>query len=230
MFESGDFSISLDDFRGIARLFPLPNVTVFPHVMQPLHVFEPRYRALFADALSGDKLIAMATLSPGWEETYDQRPVIFPHACLCRIATHTKLDDGCYNTLLIGLRRLKIVKELPPTKMFREAQVELLDDEYSQMNAPSRPGLQRRLVERFKRIVPKMAEAQEQLDQLLGSDVPLGLLTDLVAYTVDLPLATKMALLSEINVDRRAELLLQNLGLSIGSMPGSKFPPDFSAN
>ena len=230
MFDSGEFSISLDGFKGIARLFPLPNVIVFPHVMQPLHVFEPRYRELFAESLATDRLIAMATLAPGWEENYEQRPATYPHACLCRIATHTKLPDGCYNTLLIGLRRVRIVEELSPKKSFREVRVELLEDEYPESHAQHRAALQKKLVERFKQLVPRMAEAQEQLDQLLGSDVPLGLLTDLVAYTVDLPPATKVDLLRETDVDLRAELLLQGLGNSIRAAPGSKFPPDFSLN
>ena len=47
---------ALANFAGTARLFPLPNLVLFPHVVQPLHVFEPRYRQLTADALAGDRL------------------------------------------------------------------------------------------------------------------------------------------------------------------------------
>ena len=56
-----------DDFSGLARLFPLPNLVMFPHVMQAMHIFEPRYRSLFEEALSDDKLIALGVLAPGWE-------------------------------------------------------------------------------------------------------------------------------------------------------------------
>ena len=56
----------LSDFAGTARLFPLPNLVLFPHVMQPLHIFEPRYRQMTADALAGDRLIAVVLLKPGW--------------------------------------------------------------------------------------------------------------------------------------------------------------------
>ena len=51
-------------FSGRAPLFPLPNVALFPQVLLPLHIFEPRYRQMTADALDGDGLIAMATLKP----------------------------------------------------------------------------------------------------------------------------------------------------------------------
>ena len=53
------------DFSGTVRLFPLPNLVMFPHVVQPLHIFEPRYREMLEDALEHDRLLAMALLQPG---------------------------------------------------------------------------------------------------------------------------------------------------------------------
>ena len=76
---------SLDDFRGLARLFPLPNLVLFPSVIQPLHIFEPRYRQLMEDALKDDRLIGMALLRPGYEEDYHNNPPIYPVICLGRI-------------------------------------------------------------------------------------------------------------------------------------------------
>ncbi|HZZ70983.1 MAG TPA: LON peptidase substrate-binding domain-containing protein [Pirellulales bacterium] len=233
MFEPEEFSFSLAEFRGVARLFPLPNLVMFPQVMQPLHIFEPRYRALFEEALADDKLIALATLEPGWEPHYEGRPPLRPAACLCRIATHTNLPDGCYNVLLIGLRRIRLKNELPPHKLFREAEVEVLEDDYPLFNAPARPGLQRRLVKDFKRALPKLSEVQEHLDQLLGAQVPLGLLTDIIAYTLQLPLEVKLQLLAEPDVDRRANTLLSHLTCE-GEPPrpagDQPFPPAFSVN
>src|SRR4051812_10538773 len=113
-----DRSFNPDQFSGKARLFPLPNLVVFPHVMQPLHIFEPRYRSMLEEAMRDDELIAMAVLAPGWEGNYDGRPPIRSVACLCRIATHCKTDQGTYNALLVGVRRIKIVRELAPAKLF----------------------------------------------------------------------------------------------------------------
>src|SRR5262245_20349927 len=92
--------LSLEGFAGLARLFPLPNLVLFPHVIQPLHIFEPRYRQLLADALVDDRLMAMALLQPGWEKDYHQRPPIHPVVCLGRIFKEEKLADGRYNLLL----------------------------------------------------------------------------------------------------------------------------------
>jgi Lon protease-like protein len=81
-------AFSPDQFSGVARVFPLPNLVMFPHVMQALHVFEPRYRALFEEAIEGDRLVALGVLAKGWEGDYEGRPPLRSTACLCRIATH----------------------------------------------------------------------------------------------------------------------------------------------
>ena len=36
-------------FSGVVRLFPLPNLVLYPHVMQPLHIFEDRYREMLEE-------------------------------------------------------------------------------------------------------------------------------------------------------------------------------------
>src|SRR5271157_5053748 len=92
----------LSGFGGTVRLFPLPNLVLFPHVIQPLHVFEPRYRQLMEDALQADRLTAMALLQPGWEDTKNQRPAIHPVVCIGRIFKEERLADGRFNLLLQG--------------------------------------------------------------------------------------------------------------------------------
>jgi uncharacterized protein len=223
------------DFAGQVRLFPLPNLVLFPHVMQPLHIFEPRYRALLEDALEHDRLIAMATLRPGWESDYEGRPAVYPIACLGRIATHHRLDDGTYNLLLFGLRRVKLIRELEPQQLFRLAEVEVCEDCSPPQEAAVRTELQRRLRQAFLRIIPILPEAQEQLDHLLGSDVSLGVMTDVIGYVLDIGIAEKQKLLAEVSVHRRAEMLLAHLTAaaeehSLGPAGPSGFPPTFSPN
>src|SRR5687768_13631084 len=116
-----------EQFSGVARLFPLPNLVMFPHVMQPLHVFEPRYRDLVEEALAGDRLLALALLSPGWESDYEGCPPIYTTACLGAIAKHARLDEGKYNLLLVGVRRVRIRREVPSARTFRLAEAEIVD-------------------------------------------------------------------------------------------------------
>lgn len=105
-------------------LFPLPNVVFFPKTYLPLHVFEPRYRQMVADAAAGGQCIGMALLKEGWEEQYDGNPPIFSVGCVGRLASIQTLPDGRSNILLQGLERYEVHEEFYE-KSYREARVSL---------------------------------------------------------------------------------------------------------
>jgi uncharacterized protein len=92
-------------------LFPLPNVVLFPNVLLPLHIFEPRYRAMIGDALNGDRIVGMVLLQPGYERDYEGRPPVFPLGCAGLITRADPLADGRYNVVLRGLERFRIAGE-----------------------------------------------------------------------------------------------------------------------
>jgi uncharacterized protein len=229
-----DISVSLEHFSGKVRLFPLPNLVLFPHVMQPLHIFEPRYRNLLEDALAHDRLIVMAMLSPGWENDYEGRPPLHAMGCLGKIVTYCRLADGTYNVLLLGLQRVRLVREMAPAHLFREAQAELCDDIHRPCPLAHHQALHRELHDAFLRVLPTLPEVHEQLDHLLGSDVPLGMLTDVISYMLQIDLSQKQKLLAETDVLRRTELLLEYLPdgaeASCADRPADPFPPAFSVN
>jgi Lon protease-like protein len=106
-------------------LFPLPNVVLFPNVFLPLHIFEPRYRAMIADALTGDRLIGMTLLRPGWEGDYEGRPPIYPIGCSGLITHVERLRDGRYDIVLRGVERFRVVEE-DHARTYRRALVEPL--------------------------------------------------------------------------------------------------------
>ncbi|MGH2652139.1 MAG: LON peptidase substrate-binding domain-containing protein [Actinomycetota bacterium] len=93
-------------------IFPLPEVVFFPETVLPLHVFEPRYRRMVADCLSGDGRMAVAMLRPGWEQDYHGRPPVHPVAGVGEIIHAETLADGRYNILLDGQMRVRIESEL----------------------------------------------------------------------------------------------------------------------
>jgi len=221
-----------DTFSGEVRLFPLPDLVLFPGGMLPLRVFEPRYRDLLERSLAADRLITMATLQPGWQSDYDGRPEIWPFVCVGRVVAHSPQPGGESNILLAGLRRARVTRELPAEHSFRQATVELLADVYPQKTAAARGNLRRRLVDCFRLHVSKSSASDKQLDQILSADIPLGLLVDIIAFTLKLDLDAKKQLLAEANVDSRIEFLLGQID-SANRQKREKakpFPPPFSDN
>ncbi len=229
-----DLTLDLERFKGTARLFPLPDLVMFPHVMQPLHIYEPRYCDLLNAALDSDGLIAMSMLAPGWESDYEGRPELLPHACLGKIITHQRQDDGHYNVLLLGLRRIQIESELPADHTYRTAKVKLLDDFCYTENDDAREALQAELTEKFSESLPQGQPSNPNVEELLSSEIPLGVLTDLVSFAVPFDLKTKSQLLGESDIDRRAQMLLSAMQELETQGPrtshGGGYLPPFSTN
>jgi len=92
-------------------LFPLPNVVLFPNVFLPLHIFEPRYRTMVADALEGDRIVGMVLLRPGYETAYEGRPPVYEVGCAGVITHSQPLADGRYDIVLRGIEKFRITSE-----------------------------------------------------------------------------------------------------------------------
>lgn len=226
-----EFDDELGEFDGICRLFPLPNFVMFPYAVVPLHIFEPRYREMTEDALAGDRLLAMVQIRPDadWKAALD--PAIERVACLGRILEYERLPDGRFHFLLVGQRRARIIRELPRTRSYRQAEVELLPDEY--------PGggvdpIRDCLVRLFRRVTERSGPGDEALTQLLDSGIELGPLTDIIGQSLGLPGAVKQTLLAESRVDNRAKgligILEHLLGLPRNTPRTCGYPPPFSDN
>jgi len=224
---------ALGSFEGTARLFPLPNVVLFPQVMLPLHIFEPRYRQMTAEALASDRLIAMALLRPGWETDDGGKPELYPVVCLGKIIADQRLEDGRFNLLLRGASRGRIVRELESDKLYRSARVELLTDT-DHPAAEHAAQLRKALASQVDRWFSAMGVGAEQLQKLLHSDLHVGALADVLSYALPLDVEFKQGLLEELAVERRIRRLLHHLetaeppkATTVGPRP---FPPEFSAN
>jgi len=222
-----------DGFSGNVRLFPLPDLVMFPHVVQPLRVFEPRYIALLEDALHGDQLIAMALLKPGWEADYDGQPPIHPAVCVGRVISQSRQADGCYNLLLAGVMRGNIRRELASDRPFRRAEIDVIADRDLPATESSEAKLRSRLLDSFQRLASKTTVEDSSIQQLLQNHVSLSVLIDVISFAAPLRLTDKQCLLAETSVLRRVELLVSQLGqMQTGpSMDRPTFfPPDFSDN
>jgi uncharacterized protein len=111
-------------------IFPLPNVVLFPNVFLPLHIFEPRYRAMVRDALASDRIIGMVLLRPGYEANYAGRPPVYPIGCAGLITHSEPLPDGRFNIVLRGLEKFRMTRE-ESGQPYRLAQVEAMAETVS---------------------------------------------------------------------------------------------------
>ena len=188
-------------------LFPLPSVVLFPRAVLPLHIFEERYKAMTADALRGERLVAMALLKPGWERDYYHKPAIRPVVCVGRILSHEKLPDGKYNFLLQGQVRARIVREVPGKAPYRLAQLEPIAESYSAEEAMESE--RERLVRLFRPALLGGTPVGRKLrEMLLGADLGVADIADLIAFNYLEDVELKQSLLEDEDVRRRVGRLI----------------------
>jgi uncharacterized protein len=192
-------------------LFPLPNVVLFPAALLPLHIFEPRYRAMVGDALDAERLIGMVMLRPGWERQYEGEPAVYPIGCAGFITHADRLPDGRYNIMLRGLEKFRILDERPArsgAERYRVAQVEAI--------AERRPCGPLAIQEARQRLDSLIARTlRRSTDETIPKDIPDADLVNAIAQHLE-PLE-KQALLECDNLLDRCEALVELLEMRMMS-------------
>jgi uncharacterized protein len=147
-------------------IFPLPNVVLFPNVCLPLHIFEPRYRAMVKDALTSDRIIGMVLLQPGYEADYEGRPRVYPVGCAGLITHSEPLPDGRFNIVLRGLEKFRMVSE-DASRPYRLAHVEAVPEALTDADRSTINQHRARL-----EVLLKAATEHRRTDPKLPSTVP----------------------------------------------------------
>jgi Lon protease-like protein len=198
-------------------LFPLPNVVFFPKTYLPLHVFEPRYRQMVADAAAGGQCIGMALLKEGWEERYEGNPPIFSVGCVGRLASVQSLPDGRSNILLQGIERYDIQEEFHE-KSYREARVTLKPRDGGTLSME--PALRQYLMEVLGEYLRADDEASP-LHSLVRPDVSDEIFVNSLSTYLDCTPLEKQFLLEADHVPQQARRLRDLIQFKLAERRGA---------
>lgn len=209
------------------KVFPIHGVVVLPGTPAPFHVFEPRYKALVGDALAGDRILAVPGLF-GKSDALALRP---PLRAVCGagiIEAEERHDDGRYDIVVRGLARVRLLEELPPTKLYREFRAEILEDVLPAGGAralSSALEALRQLVLELSTKLPRESGATQLAEAVAEMKEPSAIVDLVAAAAVSDPDARQRAL-EELDVARRLELVLEEVAgvvlvLSHGTKPSA---------
>lgn len=227
---SEEHSIQVN-FGKAMPLFPLDQAMLLPQQVLPLYIFEPRYRQMVEHALDAAGQIAMAVYveKPG---KGTPRPSIRPAVCVAQIAQHEKLPDGCYNLLVQGVCRARIIRETPGEagRQYRTAFLEpvgmglpsddSLDAEETELEAlgliedrsPSLDAARSRIRELLDEgPLSQMKHAGAVLEYVRNDELPTGAVLELVSFTLISDPALRYALLAEPHAEARATIIISEL-------------------
>ena len=225
--KAGDRKAALARACAALKVFPLHGVVLLPSTPAPFHVFEPRYRALFADALGGDRILAVPSLLRP-EGASEERAAVFPVAGAGIIEAEERLPDGRYHVLVRGLARVRLLEEVESDRPYREFRAEVLED----VHPPGGPGALdgeadalRQLVLELAQLLPPESGASQLAEAVAQLREP-GALADVVAAAAISEPEAKLGVLEELDVARRlrrvqAEVASVVLLLSRGRTPSA---------
>jgi Lon protease-like protein len=199
-------------------VFPLPGVVLFPGARLPLHVFELRYRTMVRDVLSGERVLALALLCPGWERDYHGSPEFHALGCLARIDEVTWLPDDCYDLRLLGLARARLgraVREFP----YRAVRVQMLPQEPFSEDDPLVQLERRALIDAGTRLARLAGSGETAAAAPVGEGLAFEPLVNTLCMSLAIDPAEKLALLgldSVLERAHRARELAEGLVLRAG--------------
>jgi Lon protease-like protein len=196
MMKHGHGSAPHSDGQIVVPVFPLPNVYLFPGCVMPLHIFEPRYRAMIDDLLDRPGRMVMGTVLEGRVDG-DGNPAVLGIGGLGEIGRHERLPDGRYLIWLVGLGRVRI-EEVESPKPYRQVRVEPLRE--TEVANEREPALRKRVQKALALRCPDFPK--------LPPDLPLTHLVDLLTQKIQMNSSVMQELFCETNLERRAERVL----------------------
>jgi Lon protease-like protein len=199
------------------KVFPLPDVVVFPGAPAPFHIFEPRYRSLVADALDAERMLAVATIRPGHEAEANPAlaasPPLLPIAGAGFLEGDEKLPDGRYHVVFRGLARVRLVEELGRGRPYREFRTEIVDDQYPpegpESLRPSADTLVQLVLDLAARLPPESG-ARDLAAAVQKVEAP-GSLADLVAAAVITEGVPRYRVMEAIEVKQRLAIVVEEV-------------------
>lgn len=205
--------------RTVLPIFPLPELSFFPHTLLPLHVFEARYRAMITDCLARDKRMAVVGLKPGYEQDYDRRPAVYEIAGAGRIVRCERLATGRFNILLKGEARVRIDRELPSDTLYRMVEGTTLGETGAEREGVG--ALASRVTGRCLSILRAVQRPTAELEVAISGAAP-GAVCDRIASAVIAEAPLRQALLEELDVERRLSRLAEILDDLHGRLQGKR--------
>ena len=207
------------------KLFPLPGVVLLPGAPAPFRLFEPRYRALAAAALAGDRVICVPTLvDPA--EAMSPRAAVKPVAGAGLVVADQRNDDGTYDLVLTAGLRVRLLEELTRGHPYREFRAEPLHDVYPAGGAAALGGEMEALAQlcyELATVLPPESGAGQLAEAVARMRLP-GAMADLVAAAAVSEPAARYRVLETLDVGARLELVKEEVAGTILLLSRGKTP------
>ena len=193
-------------------VFPLPHVVLFPESRLPLHIFEPRYRAMLAACLARPaRGIIIAQLDRGGSGR------IREVAGAGVIVEHQPLPDGRSNIVVAGTMRVRIdeiLVEEPPGPLYKRARATRL----ASLDVDVRESDRSALVGAATMFATEVKKHDPSFTFSLPTRADAGTIADSCAFQLVVDASMRQVILEELDARVRVRLVIDQLALQHGAM------------
>jgi len=202
-------------------LFPLQTV-LLPGVTLPLHIFEPRYRQLTVDLMTGavpEKRFGVIALAPAAGVEVTSLEQLKPIGCAAILRQASRLPDGRFDIVTLGEDRFRLLSVDHETAPYLMGTVEWLPD------APTMIPGQRSAADTVGALIASARAAYRRYCKAAwkqgdwtepAEDVDIAKLAHLLATDCLLPLEDRQHILEETRPLHRLRLVTQLLSREAG--------------
>ena len=205
----------IGELPAVVPVFPLPGVLLLPTVQLPLNIFEPRYLALFNDALAGNRYVGMIQPSDIIDEPGTSP--LHTVGCLGRISTSSETEDGRLLVTLTGVSRFKIRQEVLAMTPYRQVEADYSFFAQDQRHQAESDSLDR------SEILTVLKSYFASLGMEAGGDsmhtMPITVLVNQLAMLCPFEAIEKQALLEAKDVVSRYRLLIDLMKMASHERP-----------
>ena len=192
----------MEDFEGTAPLFSISNFVMFPRTSYNFNIFEPKYKDMMSNILETNKLFCIhlknKLINSG----------IYNIGTLCHIIESKKLDNGNYDIIVSGIKKVKVNNLIKNNgKSYDIANLDVI----SETDFISEEQLKRKkLINKFLSLVSN-GEEKLNLNIIDTAMISTEMLTNLASLILPLENKDKQKLLELNDIELRLEVLCQFL-------------------
>lgn len=188
-------------------MFPLGTV-LMPGALLPLHIFEPRYRQLTIDLVTGavpDKEFGVVAVREGWTPDDDGADGLHAIGCTAELRDVRRLPDGRFDIVTRGARRFRLLDIDAESKPYLMGSVEFLPDGDAEPDADLSTMLTSAARDAHRRYCATAWKTDDWSEP--DADVAPEHLPHLLAADCLLPLTDRQGLLEQTDPTERLRLI-----------------------
>ncbi len=193
--------ISSDNIPQIIPILPIVDTNLFPKMVLPLVLIQNEAVELIDEAMAGDRMLGLLLSRRSDVDSRHTSDDLYRIGTVATILKMSKMEDDKAQLLIQGLNRFR-VEEFVQDKKYMQAKITVMESFNAGATKENR-ALMANIIEQYEKIVDLSPGLPTEIGQMVKSLQDPGVLADMVASTINAPVAEKQKVIELLDVKKR---------------------------